>query len=85
MFKESVEPIFFKTRFGIHTFFVKKPIDILILDDKLKIKKLKENLKPWNVYLWNPRYKNVIELPGGFINKKELFVGMKIIVRNTIS
>ena len=34
-------PLFFKTRFGIHTFGVITPIDVLILDKNYKVVKIK--------------------------------------------
>ncbi len=30
----------FRTRFGIHTFFMKEPIDVLVLDQKMNIVKI---------------------------------------------
>ncbi len=63
-------PVFFKTRFGIHTFFMKFPIDILILDKNNRVVSLKNNLKPFRILVWNPRYNEVIELPEGTINSR---------------
>lgn len=60
------------TRFGIHTFFMKYPIDVIVLDSKNKIVQIKKNLKPNTFFVWNPKYKKIIELP----NKKyEIKVG----------
>ena len=41
--------IVLKTRFGIHTFFMKEPIDVLILDNQNKIVRMKISIKP-NIY-----------------------------------
>ena len=57
--------LLFKTRYGIHTLFLKKPIDVLILNDQFKVMKLKQNLKPNQFYFWNPKYQWVLELPIG--------------------
>jgi uncharacterized protein len=62
--------IMLKTRFGIHTFGVKFPIDVLILNNSNKVMSVKENLKPNRIFFWNPKYKKVLELPGGIIKKK---------------
>ena len=78
MFADNSVPVFFKTRFGIHTFFVKHPIDVLILDNDHKIVKLKANLKPWSVFVWNPKYVRVLELPSGNIKRMKLKVGSMI-------
>lgn len=56
-----------RTRFGIHTLFLKKPIDVLILNKEFKVVALKKNLKPYRVFFWNPKYEYVLEMPGGSI------------------
>lgn len=61
-----------KTRFGIHTFGLKFPIDVLILDHKNKVVKIKKSLMPNSIFLWNPLYDMVIELPQGTIDKKKI-------------
>lgn len=70
--KKPITPLYFETRWGIHTFGVKAPIDVAILDKDERIVCLKENLKPNRVFLWKPTYKRVIELPYGTIKKKKL-------------
>jgi uncharacterized protein len=70
--KEKPSAIMLKTRFGIHTFGVKFPIDVLILNNSNKVMSVKENLKPNRIFLWNPKYKKVLELPGGMIKKKAI-------------
>jgi uncharacterized membrane protein (UPF0127 family) len=57
------------TRFGIHTLFMKFAIDVLILDKTNQIVALKENLKPNDIFIWNPRYNKVLELPTGTIKQ----------------
>lgn len=59
--KNNTLAITFNTRFGIHTFGLETPIDVLILDDKSRVVKIKRNLKPNSVFFWNPRYKKVVE------------------------
>src|SRR5579863_5325033 len=56
------------TRFGIHTFGMRYPIDVLILDKKNRIAALKKNLKPNRIYLWNMNHSTVIELPAGILD-----------------
>jgi uncharacterized membrane protein (UPF0127 family) len=61
--------VILKTAFGIHTFFMKSPIDVLILDKNKKIVKIKENLSPGRIMVWNPKFDTVVELKGGTVNK----------------
>lgn len=61
-----------ETRFGIHTFGLKFPIDVLILNKNNKIAAIKRSLKPNRVFIWNPSYNRVLELPQGTINKKKI-------------
>lgn len=64
--------LIFKTRFGIHTFGLKKPIDVLILNQKYQVVKLKKSLKPNRFFFWNPEYNLVIELPANSLRKTDL-------------
>ena len=76
--KKKITPIYFETRFGIHTFGMLSPIDVVILDKGGKVVKLAENLAPFRVFLWSPRYYRVLELPGGFAVREKIFVGDKL-------
>lgn len=70
--KDKAQTIMIKTHFGIHTFGLKFPIDVLILNNENKVVSMKENLKPNRIFLWNPIYERVIELPSGTIEKKAI-------------
>ncbi len=65
-------PIFFKTHFGIHTFFMKFPIDVVILDSKGRVVTMKESLSPNQLFLWNPIHNGVLELPQGVVKKMKI-------------
>jgi uncharacterized protein len=69
LIKSNPRSLFFKTRFGIHTFFLKEPVDVLILDERMKVRKIKQNLKPNQLFFWNPLYSIVIELSRGTVKK----------------
>ena len=73
--KESNSCLVIKTRFGIHTIGMKNPIDILILDRKNKVARLKENLSPQRIFIWNPKLDTVIEIPMGSIKKSSTTLG----------
>ncbi|MBI4096739.1 MAG: DUF192 domain-containing protein [Candidatus Levybacteria bacterium] len=68
--REKPLSLMIKTRFGIHTFGLKFPIDVLILNKKNEVVAIKKNLQPKRIFLWNPIYEKVIELPEGTIKKK---------------
>ena len=76
--KEKPESLMINTHFGIHTFGLKFPIDVLILDHKNTVMSLKENLKPNRIFLWNPLYEKVIELPQETIKKNKIKINMPI-------
>ena len=79
MFESKMFPIYFETRFGIHTFFVKEPIDILLLGENNCVKILIQDIKPWRIVMWNPKYYRVLELPTGLIEKRGINNNSKII------
>ena len=65
----------FHTRFGLHTLFMKYPIDVIILDKQKKVAKLKKKLVPNKFFVWKPVYPLVIELPAGSITKSKTEIG----------
>ena len=76
--KKSATPLLLTTRFGIHTFFLKFPIDVLVLDESNSVVGFKEGLKPNRVFLWNPKYSTVVELPQGSIKRLKVVLGSEI-------
>ena len=77
LFSKKTSPVFIQTRFGIHTFCLLFPIDVLVLSDLdivVRVKKLKQN----RIFLWNPKFKKIIELPAGEIERKKIKIGDKI-------
>lgn len=81
---KAPEIIFLKTRFGIHTFFLKFSIDVIILDKNYKVRVLKNSLNPNKIFLWNPKFNNVIELPSGTIEKMQIKLGSIVEIKETI-
>lgn len=76
--KDKPQALLIRTRFGIHTFGLKLPIDVVILDRKNKVVKIKKSIKPNNIFLWNPLYDKVIELPIGTIDQKKIKIHVTI-------
>ncbi|SRR5258706_9999789 len=80
MFRKEIIPVYFETRFGIHTFFMKHPIDVVILDDDHVVQKVAHNLKPWRIFVWNPKWFRVLELPAGTIAQRRIKLDSKVVV-----
>ena len=75
--KEKPYPLVLQTRFGIHTFGLRFPIDVVILDQKGVVRKIKK-LQPGNIFFWNPLYDIVLELPDGTVQEKHIVVGKEV-------
>ncbi len=67
--------LFFKTRWGIHTFGMKFPLDCLVMDDGMKVVALRANLAPGHLFFWSPRHQNVLEFPAGALARADTQVG----------
>lgn len=76
----AVKPysLLLETRFGIHTFGVRFPLDILILDDTLRVVRMKKSLLPNRFYFWPPRWSIVLELPQQTIDQKHIHMGDRL-------
>ena len=79
--KEKPASLLIKTRFGIHTFGLKYPIDVLILDKYNNVAVIKGNLRPNKIFVWNPMYEKVLELPEGTIDKKKIKINDEIFLK----
>ncbi len=75
---KNPEPVMFLTRFGIHTFGVGFPLDIVVLNNKNVVVKLEKELKPNRFFFWPVKYKKVLELPSGYIVKNGIKCGSEI-------
>ncbi len=70
--------VVFNTRFGVHTFFMDNAIDVLILDRKFIVRAFNKRMVQNKVFLWNPRFDIVIEVPSGRIDKSRTEIGDKL-------
>jgi len=75
---ENSEGLIIKTRFGIHTLFMTQAIDVIIVDSNKKVVGLKAKIKPFRIFVWNPKFSTIIELPHGVINKSKTQLGDKL-------
>jgi uncharacterized membrane protein (UPF0127 family) len=63
--KEIKKVLVFPKCNSIHTFFMRIPIDIIILNKDKEIIYIKENLKPWRILLPKKRGYYTLEYPAG--------------------
>lgn len=75
---EKPYAVLINTRFGIHTFGVKFPIDVLVVDKDNQVVKVYENMRPNRLFFWNPIYNKVLELPLGKIKKNNIEIGTQL-------
>ncbi len=73
--KKHKPPVLFTTRFGIHTFFMRYPIDVLLLTRWGEVVDMRQSLKPFSFFFYLPLYSIVIELEDGFIKKNNIKIG----------
>jgi uncharacterized protein len=70
--KDKPFGLMLKTHFGIHTFGLKFPIDVLIINRKNRVVSVKTGLRPNRIFLWNPLHEKVLELPSGTVKKNAI-------------
>lgn len=75
--KTNPRSLLLKTRFGIHTFFLKEPIDVIVLDNKNKVVKA-QTVKPNSIFTYNPKHQITVELPKGSIAKSKTHLGDRL-------
>ena len=72
--KTEAEAVVFETRFGIHTFLLRFPIDLIVLDNK-GVVRLAKTVAPNSIVFWDVRFKTVIELPFKTLRKTHTEIG----------
>ena len=75
---DSIQPVLFKTRFGIHTLGMSLPIDVIIINKDNVVARIKENLLPNRIFVWPLQFNTVIELPANYIRKQNIKIGDKL-------
>lgn len=59
---------------GVHTMFMKFPIDVLYLDRAKRVRKIRRNLRPWRLSACLVA-RSVLELPAGTADRSSTTVG----------
>ena len=73
--RKEPEALYLKTRWGIHTFGMRFPIDCVVLDKNWKVVFIRENLLPNRILFWNPKYFRMMELPPRVVGKSGTKIG----------
>ena len=55
---------------AVHTFFMQFPIDLIYLDRKLRVRKIRSNVKAWRISACLSAH-SVLELPAGTIQETQ--------------
>jgi len=70
----------FRTRWGIHTFGMRFPIDVLVCDDALRVKVIRRDMRHRSFFFWNPKYSRVFELPAGALKRSGTEIGDQLTI-----
>ncbi|MBX9766688.1 MAG: DUF192 domain-containing protein [Bdellovibrionales bacterium] len=60
---------------SIHTFFMKFPIDVVFVDEKLVVKSVHQNVRPWRIVVGAFGSSSVFEMPAGTLSKDLIETG----------
>lgn len=82
LLKKNPRSLLLKTRFGIHTFFLKDSIDVIVIDDKNKVAKA-QTVKPNSIFVYHPKDQIIIELPLGTIERSKTKTGDTLSLKAT--
>ena len=58
----------------IHTFFMKFPIDVIFVDDELRVTGISSNIKPWR-FAFNLKANSVFEMSAGSVKEDLVQIG----------
>lgn len=62
---------------SVHTFFMKFPIDLVYIDRKKTVKKVRRNVPPWRLSACLTAH-SIIELPAGVIDRSQTAPGDRL-------
>jgi uncharacterized protein len=63
---------------SVHMFFMKFPIDVVLLDEKLRVVGLYHSLRPWKITRPVKKANSTLELPAGSVKKLGIDIGSRI-------
>jgi uncharacterized membrane protein (UPF0127 family) len=83
MGKKSLEPgsgILIRPSSGVHTMFMRIPIDVVGLDREMRVVKLWPRMRPWRLTSVSLRVQSVLELAAGQIDRCGIETGDRLAV-----
>ncbi|MDO8469527.1 MAG: DUF192 domain-containing protein [bacterium] len=83
--RTEARPLLLKTRFGIHTFGMKFPIDVVVFDQRGIIKMVQRSMRPGSFVFWKPTAAYALELPEWSVDASRTEVGDEVAVIETES
>ena len=69
---------------SVHTFFMKFPIDLVYVDKKHKVKKVRHAVPPWRLSACFTAH-SVLELPAGTVEKTGTVAGDELLIEKLTS
>lgn len=66
---------------GVHTLFVRFPIDVVLLDSEMQVLALVRDLKPWRATRLFRKARHALELPAGAIAAAGIDLGDRLTLR----
>jgi len=69
------------SRYGVHMFFVRFPIDLLYLNSKFSVVDMRQTLGPWRIHRPRVKANYIVELPVGTISRTRTKLGHKLALR----
>jgi uncharacterized membrane protein (UPF0127 family) len=73
------EGILLRPAAAVHTFFMRFPIDVVFLDEELRVLDVAADVRPWRTAA-RPRARAVLELAEGEAGRRELRAGDQLVV-----
>lgn len=67
---------------AVHMFFMKFPIDIVLLNEQNEVVEMHHSLKPWRMTKPQKAAYSTLELPAGAIDMLDIQIGNRIICQN---
>ncbi len=60
---------------SIHTWFMRFPIDVVFVDERLVVRKVCKNMGPWRMTLPAFKASSVFEMPAGTLSRRPVEIG----------
>jgi uncharacterized membrane protein (UPF0127 family) len=75
---DAGEGLWLERCWGIHTVGMRFPLDVLFLDDDLKVVGFEHGARPGRLAIMNAKAKHVVEMPEGTLKTADLLLGDRV-------